>query len=455
MRRRDFLETLTIGAGVLAGMDGRRAEAKPGRSYPHKTFQDACRAAGFDPAATGSQFFVVVADCHYGQCRADGLMPVIAELNAMDPRPAFFLIDGDMACTASLSFGARPNQKQQATAVEEFKSLKRHLARLDRNIAIKLALGNHDTPPGELDPEIFWKVFPESPAYQAFDLAGTRCVILNGHNNGHLDAKQADWLAREASRLDQNREVIAFVHQPSLGSVSNERGIAPPIKRAFARHEGPMWLVCGHCHSNGQSVFALPKTTIVQASVVNSTAGVWGGSETPGYWAYCVRDGRVRARIFRRLGHGFRVAPMPDRSRAKPIPVAFEHSEGVLWKLLVAPGERPYLVSQKAADVETYWFYVTELTYRLPLEKTGGRATRFAVLGNFMLKDPDGSALGCLRVSGDGQTWQDVPLPKPSESVYSCEIPTALRGGKSLYVQVRATDAMRHKPTVAGFALLE
>ena len=75
---------------------------------------------------------------HYGCGDAEQILPpVIREVNAMDPRPSFFGIAGDLICKGSLCFGQVPDEQQQKEAIEEFKAPKRHLQLLDPSIPIK------------------------------------------------------------------------------------------------------------------------------------------------------------------------------------------------------------------------------------------------------------------------------------------------------------------------------
>ncbi len=445
MRRREFLQSAVGSLGTLAVAGHSWAASQV---YPHATLAQALAQARFNPGAAGHALFVVAADTHYGTCQPAGLLPVIEQVNAMRPRPAFFLVNGDLITTASIHFGHRPNAAQRQKAIDEFKLFRRHVERLHPQIPLKLSLGNHDTYPGELKPELFAQVFPEHPPYQAFELAGLPILILNGHSDGFLDSAQTDWLIDRASHLDRDAEAAVFVHQPSLGSVANERGIAPSIQAAFEKHRGPLWAICGHVHRNSREVFALANTTIAQISQVCSAEGIWGGPEKPGYWIYGVAQGRIACRIFRRLGHGYRVAGDISRADPQPISKPFEHARDVLWKILVGEGDRPHLVRAEAADVETFWFYVKQLTYRLPLAACPGAPRRFGVLGHLGTgKEGQPSRVA---VSADNESWQDLTLPSKAHQVYEFEIPEALRQADSLYVRIEGEAGTG----IAGYCLM-
>src|SRR5439155_19798324 len=98
--------------------------------------------------------------------------PLLQEVNALDPRPAFFGIAGYLILKASLSFGQVPDEKQKHEALGEFRAFKEHLRLVDAHIPVYLALGNHDTYPGEGEPALFHAVFPDLPEYQVVTVQG-------------------------------------------------------------------------------------------------------------------------------------------------------------------------------------------------------------------------------------------------------------------------------------------
>jgi hypothetical protein len=107
-------------------------------------------------------------------------------------------------------------------------------------------------------------------------------------------------------------------------------------------------------------------------------------------------------------------------------------------------------VSGKGGDCKYYWFYLTELVYRLPLEKAGHKATHVAVLGR--LDVPKGVAPVSVAVSTDNRTWTNLPLPVPQSSVYTMEIPADMRHADDLFVRVTG-PGYKGNVAVGGFAL--
>lgn len=416
--------------------------------YPFTTLDQALQAVAFQPRNDRALTVVVTSDPHYDANKPDTrpMAPVISEINAMRTAPAFLVITGDLIVTGSTSFGHVPNEGQKAMAKEEFRALQRALRELRNDVQVKLVLGNHDTYPYEKDAALFRSVFPERELYSSVDAAGLHCLFLNGGHAGRLDAAQLDWLKRDVSAAAPEREVVLFVHQPSLGSVVNERGISQAVLAAFGDHRGVLRLVGGHAHSNRSLLFRLPRTCIIQHTVTTCNGEVWG-SEKPGYWVYCVQEGRLAARVYRRLGQGYRIDRDPDTSTARDLTVPFQGREDILWRLLVGEDhDKDYLVKAQAGDCETHWHYVRELVYRFPLSVTDQKASRLAILASLGYGEKSAS----VSASATGATWHVLELPRPQQSVYTFPIPAACLDAGVLYVRI-ARDTM--SPVVAGFAL--
>ena len=416
--------------------------------YPSATLEQAFAEAGFDCAAPGAATFVLTADTHYDakEGRLAVARPVIDEINAMATPPAFFAIVGDLIVNGSVCFGQVPGEAQKEIARDEFRALQKDLKSLRPEVTAHLVLGNHDTYPYERGAELFRSVFSERAPYGSFDVAGLHVVVLNGGHSGVIGPEQARWLARDVAGTEPEREVVLLVHQPALGNVVNERGIAPAVRKAFSGHRGRVHLVAGHAHRNASVVFRLPHTTVTQHTITTCNGEIWG-SERPGYWVYCVREGGVVARIFRRFGKGYRLDRDPDLSRARDFREPFQDREDLPWRLLIGEDDdRKYLVTGQGGDCETYWFYVRTLVYRLPLTECGFEAANFAILASLRA----GDKLARVDVSPDGEAWEGLTIPEARESVYTFPIPESCRAARSLQVRI-SRDAM--SPVVAGFAL--
>jgi len=434
---------LAAGAAVGRSVVGV-GEALGGPSYPFKTLGEAMASAGFDPRRAASFTAAFAADVHYGHGDPERLLPPIAaEVKAMEPPPAFFGVVGDLICSASLSFGQVPGAPQKQKAIEEFKLVRKHLSLFEPRVPVKLALGNHDTYPGEDEPKLFHTVFPEHPEYHAFTIQGVHFVFLNGGSSGLLDAEQMAWFKADvAKHHKRGATLMVVVHQPSLGSVVAERGIPAAMRHALSECEGDLWMIAGHAHRNHDACFKLPKAVIVQATVTAGNPAIWG-SEHPGYWVYCFREGKLVARIYKRLGQGYRVASPPPLARAAPIRLPFEGRTDVLWKVLVGEGDEPYRVETKAAWCLNYWHYNRHLVYAFPLSLAGGQARRFA-----LLERPSGRKPRKYLTSPDGKAWHEVAAEQLERegSFTSFAIPKDCLAAGRLFVRIEQC-------VVSGFAL--
>lgn len=410
-----------------------------------ETWLEAFRAKGFDPAAAGNSVFVVCGDVHYPTF-SQHLPAQVEAWNAMRPAPEFVALLGDNGCNVSGSFGHTPDAKGLERARKELEGLRAETAKLRKGIPLKLVIGNHDTMPRETDAVFFRKVFPECRPYEAFEASGIRFQVWNGGHDGAIDARQRAWLRKECAALPRDKTAVVLVHQPSLGMTDRERGVPAMVREVFAEHTGPLWLLAGHVHGNGMREFALPRTRITQATHVKSVDG---------YWIYGMRDGRIAARVYCPVAGACKAQAMPDPTRsARPIPLPFEGRDDVLWSLLIgedAAATKAAFVSGKGGDCGTWWFYVSELVYTLPLAAQGKGATRFAVLAALSKHRKTGEPAH-VSASGDGAAWVETPLVESRASEHLFAIPEGLRQSRKLYVRIQSYG-YGADTCVGGFAL--
>ena len=253
----------------------------PGEEKRHaKSLDEAFRVLGFDPKAGDSFTTLWMADIHYGIGEAqDILPPMMSEIERMNPRPAFIGIVGDLIVSASHSFGRVPGDKERMAAREEFRALKKHYDALVRFAPVRLTLGNHDTYPGESDLGLFRAVFGDVPVTHAFAEKGVAFIIANGGSCGLLGEAQEAWLQTEARRLHRaGGTLVAAIHQPSVGSVVNERGITSAVRSGFDGLRGDLWVIGGHIHANSDRVLRIPGgERLVNAAITAGNPIVWAG----------------------------------------------------------------------------------------------------------------------------------------------------------------------------------
>ena len=449
MKRRQFSGLIISGIG-FSFLPGTLLGNVLYKDYPYQSLADAFKSINFDPNENDHSFFVVTADVHYETKGTDGMLTTIKEVNEMQPSPAFYCVNGDMICNASPSFGVIPNPDQRKAAINEFTAFKKDANLLDPKVRLILTLGNHDTHPGEIDPEIFWEVFPGYPPYQSFNQSGVHVIVLNAHSTGYIDSKQMEWLIDDVNSISKHQTVIVFVHQPSMSHRVNERGIPKAVSEAFENHRGLIWLIGGHEHSNAQEIFQLKKTKLIEHQITCGTANLWGGEERPGYWIYCLRDGEVAGRIFRQRFKGYRTEGEPDLTHAQNVPMPFDHLDNILWKVFVGEGDREFLENAKANDCLNFWAYAQELTYRMPLKETGLRSTKIAMLCKYN-KMHDLHQEGQYYISSDMKEWQEIGLENAEFEVLSFEIPKAFRQAENVYFKFTPSGETH----VGGFALLK
>ena len=136
------------------------------------------------------------------------------------------------------------------------------------------------------------------------------------------------------------------------------------------------------------------------------------------------------------------------------IALPFEGRDDVLWSLLIGETEaasKDAFVSGKGGNCGTWWFYVDELVYRLPLAEKGCGATRFAVLAALSKHRKTGEPAH-VYASSEAETWLETPLLETKASVNVFEIPAALHGGRELFVKVKSYG-YGADTCVGGFAL--
>ncbi len=441
MKRRDFLKT-TSGL-CIGGVASSAFAADPDSPYPFSTLEAALDSVGFDPLHQDSFTTIWTADTHYGIGDSESILPpILAEVCNMKTPPEFFAVAGDLVCKASLSFGQVPGEKQKAEAIAEFHEIKQHIKIIEEHIPVKLALGNHDTHPAEDAPALFHAAFPDRPEYHAFEVKGVPFIFLNGGSCGNMDTEQRAWFHDEVKRRHTpGATLIVVCHQPSLGNVTNERGVAVAFREALDEAQGDLWLVGGHHHRNHNQCYSLPKGIITQATITTANPNAWG-TEQPGYWVYAFHKGKLAARIFRRLGQGYAVANPPQPQSALPIRLPFENRDDLLWHVLVGEGDKPYLIDAQAAWCQNYWHYTKSLTYKFPLALGQNKARRLAVLET-PVGDPKPRK---YFVSADGDQWDEITKPERDNEFTHFPIPTHCVDQGAIYVRLEQC-------TVSGFAL--
>ena len=160
-------------------------------------------------------------------------------------------------------------------------------------------------------PPIYW-IFFLLLEYSSFNIMNIHFVFLNGGSSGYIDHEQREWFRNDIKQnTDRDTILVIVCHQPSLGSVTSERGIPETMRDVLSDYEGEVWMVAGHAHHNSDQCFRLPKSIITQATITSGNPTGWG-TENPGYWIYGFSKGKLTTRIFRKLGEGYAIASPPN-----------------------------------------------------------------------------------------------------------------------------------------------
>ncbi|MDO4628907.1 MAG: metallophosphoesterase [Planctomycetia bacterium] len=453
--RRNFLKSTAIfGAGIFFADELFSAMETPkillGTNF--NTLEEAFSALDFDPNDSASMFFAVTSDIHYSREAEFGFQKAIPDLNALQLRPSFLALLGDNVCSMSGSYGSKPNYAQ---ADREIDTLKADLAKLHSDLETFMLVGNHDTFPYEKDAKYFCEKMGMKP-YYTFDRGGIHFVFLNGGHDGFIDEDQKRWLAEVIQSFQPDSTVILAMHQP-LGE-ANERGLTMILPEIFADFTGDVWLLCGHEHFNRFRTVQLPKTTLHEV-IINSCASGWK-RDRPNYWIFCIKNGKVYARIERHIEHSWNCVLSVDTMSKTPSPLCqpFEVVKNdILVSSLMGQDKNMEIHAGKGADCGTYWFYLTSITCSFPLLKES-KPTRLAILGSlkspFNGTPPDDKKRR-VYVSTDSENWTQLAFPDQPQpgKVWIFALPTDL-AGERLYFKI---DSFGYKAndSFAGAALLK
>lgn len=389
--------------------------------------------------------FVVIGDVHESTY-SQNLPGQIVEINAMAPAPLFVSLLGDCISSASLNFGHTASTPKELAQMEsDLKGLRAKLEPLA--VPLKIVLGNHDTAPGEIDGAKFRKAFPEVPPYQAWEQAGIQFMVWNGGHDGSIDPVQRKWILEKAAAFDQNKTTVVLVHQPSIGGVVRERGIPKMVLEAFGNFRR-VWLLAGHEHCNRLELFSLPGGgRLAQAVHVKSIDG---------YWIYETENGEIVSRSYRSVKNGESQEKLPDFSQpGRKIPLPFANRDDVLWRLPIgddAAETAACFVRGTGGNCGTWWFYVKELVYKLPLGRFP-QAGHFGILANMSKHRKTGEPVR-VYVSANDTEWIETVLVEEKTSVSVYTVPTELKGSSALFVRV-AGYGYGADTCIGGFALLK
>jgi 3',5'-cyclic AMP phosphodiesterase CpdA len=231
------------------------------------------------------------------------LQRVIAVLNALEPRPAFAVIGGDLVSPDLLD-------RTRTWTAEEYEPSYRLLQDLLQTLQCPtyMLLGNHD------HRVAFHRVMqtavpaPDAPHYYSFDYQDYHFAALDSHvpgkHEGYVDAAQLDWLRADLD-AHRGRPAMVFVHHHPwplglawMDAMNLRNGDA--LTALLQQYPEVRWLLCGHVHQDqhvqrhGLTMLTTPATCF-QVSKLSQTPKVLPGP--PGFRLVHVTDDGVSTRV--------------------------------------------------------------------------------------------------------------------------------------------------------------
>lgn len=274
----------------------------PGADFTFVHFTDTHVMAGLDPA--GAEVDTTAT-----------LRRVVEVLNALEPRPAFGIVGGDLVSPDLLV-------RDRTLSAEEYAPSYALLASLLDELAFPthLLLGNHDhreafhrvMAPRWRDPALG----PDDPQRFALAHEGYRLLaldsLLTGRPWGEVGRDQLDWLDRELAAVPDAPALVFVHHHPWPIDVAwmdamALRGGGQALIDTLGRHPQARWLVCGHVHQDhavqrdGLTMLTTPSTCF-QVSKVSQTRRILPGP--PGFRLFRVRGTEVSTRVLHLAADG-------------------------------------------------------------------------------------------------------------------------------------------------------
>jgi hypothetical protein len=198
--------------------------------------------------------FVFIADMHVG--RGNPSIPKfrasLREINALTPKPAFVLAQGDICL-------------QGGVGAEYLECLS--LAEMP----VRNGAGNHEMMLGHEDPrDDFGRFF--GPTYYSFDWGPIHCIVLDGNKplrggegwkavHGAVEGSELAWLQADLAAQPEGKPIVVGVHIPIVSTYPERRQHSPKnapywevtndktLTDLFARHKVRLVLQ-GHMHEN-------------------------------------------------------------------------------------------------------------------------------------------------------------------------------------------------------------
>jgi 3',5'-cyclic AMP phosphodiesterase CpdA len=237
------------------------------------------------------------------------LQQVIGVLNALEPRPAFAVIGGDLVSPSLLDRSKALTPEDYAPSYLLFQDLLRPL-----QSPVYMLLGNND------NRHAFHRVMqtaaapPDAPYHYGFDHQGYHFVLLDSHQPGQswgrIDAAQLTWLHEDLTAHRGQPTFVFLHHQPwplgipwmdALGLQNGEE-----LVNVLRQYPEVRWMICGHVHMDhmvqreGLTMLTTPSTCYQARKLTQERKKPLAGP--PGFRLIWVKGAEVSTRVIHLQG---------------------------------------------------------------------------------------------------------------------------------------------------------
>ncbi len=354
------------------------------------------------------------------------------EINDLEYLPHEMVVSGDIAISRSAAAGLPRYASSIPKSTAEISKAIEELARFDSRITQWIIPGNHDTDAHEIDPEL-WTEITGLPAYQKIELSGIPVLLLNGKHSGDFDEEQQIWIKEQFKTINDNQDVIIFVHQPSLGRIGAESGVKNYLVNLLAGRQGKVWVFSGHDHRFASKIYVEKSTQFIQTIVTTANTHVFNDGRNPGYGLICLNSGKVICRIFKDVKVPyFQLLPEVKNSDGEPFDWPYNNVNYTIMHLEEGTYDREEysfeitsMASSQVTDTGTWLSYVKDIQWELPLNTYSNKATEVLILGT-------GTIQCSFALASNTNEWYDAGVFNPVKEVFTIPIPTNCIGKKSI-----------------------
>lgn len=431
--------SLSIQQAPLVGLGGRKQLRR------EATLADMFALIGFDPAAVGSDYLMILGDPHIDGARGQsGGFPIEVETeilaNAANP-PAYIVSMGDTISDYLLGYdGDHPTP---VTGTAEFGYVQTAFDTISAVAPVRMVTGNHDNAPSghpSVEPGTFMasKVTHMELGYRSEILGGMRVAWLNMHVGSRIpDEQQAAWLADLAAVPDGD-EMLTFVHHDAL-TVALDHGMSDLYGMVPVDFDRTIWTICGHHHYflERYRKFADADLKVKSWSVSGSRTGGGVDDTAPCLTVVCLRGGRLVARLAKPCLFGYWYL-LADYNTSAPTNMLRLLNPLVLGVTTIASYmEGAYTRQFEDGSGSTTWFNydssllaVKNLTARFPVPPTAQ--------GLWIATNRTGLT---VEVSSDNATWETLTMVNSGDYALKSLLSVGILAEPNIFIRLTSAGA--------------